>query len=591
NVISRFDYANDAIGRRASITRSGSAFSSLSGSVDHYGYNDRSEVVSAHRTLNGEEVRGFSFGYAYDPIGNRTSSTEWDENGVAHTSHYAANELNEYESRTVPGHVTVLGEAATDATVTVNGNPAWRKGAYFAGGDDFDNVSSGVFAELATTAVRSASEVDEVESSIGNKFLPQSPETFTYDEDGNMTSDGRFTYTWDAENRMIAAEQRNDFGLKRSFVLIENCYDHQSRRIEKHVLTNSATKLQTTFRYDDWNLIVELQSMINPTEKTAFVWGLDLSGTIHDAVGVGGLVLLSNSNGIYLPALDGNGTVYHYVDLLGMPICCFDYLVNGNPIVTTDMKGFHICYSTRYWDEELSEYYYGLRFYSPMNGRWLSTDPIEEMDGVNRYSFVNNSFVSSFDVLGMYKFHIMLYEVDPIEDDELYSVIIDHQLTCSDEGRVVNVDGGDSFFVDILPFTDKLKDNRVLVSQEDIKPLSIRKGKHDLIVDYRAKALFDAWSLARGFATIGLSAATAASTAKSFSKDGRVIAAAAVAGGVAGLLIADWKDPREVKCTFRVIYNCECDPKTQKWVLRFKKSPMNTERAYGSWMELEWRDK
>ena len=162
--ISRFDYTKDAIGRRTAITRTGSAFSSLSGSVDHYGYNDRSELVSAHRTLNGEVVRSFSFGYAYDLIGNRTSSTEWDENGIPYTSHYTANELNEYESRTVPGHVTGLCEAATDATVTVNGNPAWRKGTYFAGGDSFDNTSSDVFAELATTAVRSTAEVDEIES-------------------------------------------------------------------------------------------------------------------------------------------------------------------------------------------------------------------------------------------------------------------------------------------------------------------------------------------------------------------------------------------------------------------------------------------
>ena len=162
--ISRFDYTNDEIGRRTSITRSSSAFSLLSGSIDHYGYNDRSELVSAHRILNGEVVRGFSFGYAYAPIGNRTSSTEWNENGIPHTSHYMANELNEYESRTVPGHVTVLCEAATDATVTVNGNPAWRKGTYFAGGDSFDNTSSDVFAELATTAVRSTAEVDEIES-------------------------------------------------------------------------------------------------------------------------------------------------------------------------------------------------------------------------------------------------------------------------------------------------------------------------------------------------------------------------------------------------------------------------------------------
>ena len=293
NVISRFDYTNDAIGRRTAITRTGSAFSSLSGSIDHYGYNDRSELVSARRTLNGEEVRGFSFGYAYDSIGNRTSSTELDENGVPRTSHYAANELNEYESRTVPGHVTVLSEAATDATVTVNGNPTWRKGAYFAGGDSFDNTSSDVFAELATTAVRSASEIDEVESTTGHKFLPKTPEAFTYDDDGNMTSDGRFNYTWDAENRLVATFpynsqtivlQRTIFGYDPYGRLIcEDCLD-------KEHLVNSYL----------WNHHTPIRKKSHNTFRD-YIWGLDMNTTLYDAGGIGGLLLIRTNSAIFMP--------------------------------------------------------------------------------------------------------------------------------------------------------------------------------------------------------------------------------------------------------------------------------------------------
>ena len=40
----------------------------------------------------------------------------------------------------------------------------------------------------------------------GGKFLPATPEISIYDFDGNLTSDGRFTYTWDAENRLIAMQ-------------------------------------------------------------------------------------------------------------------------------------------------------------------------------------------------------------------------------------------------------------------------------------------------------------------------------------------------------------------------------------------------
>ena len=38
------------------------------------------------------------------------------------------------------------------------------------------------------------------------KVFVKTPEIFGYDADGNLTSDGRWTYTYDAENRPITAE-------------------------------------------------------------------------------------------------------------------------------------------------------------------------------------------------------------------------------------------------------------------------------------------------------------------------------------------------------------------------------------------------
>ena len=398
NVISRFDYANDAIGRRTAITRTGSAFSSLSGSIDHYGYNDRSEVISAHRTLNGEGVRGFSFGYAYDPIGNRTSSTEWDENGVAHTSHYTANELNEYKSRTVPGHVTVLGEAATDATVTVNGNPAWRKGAYFAGGDSFDNTSSDVFAELATTAVRSTGETDEVESTTGHKFLAQTPETFTYDDDGNMTSDGRFTYTWDAENRMSSVEPKNYLSVMCSSVCVTNCYDEQSRRIVKIISTNGITHHQL-FVYDNRNLVIESCSYAEASSK--YVWGLDIIGTLHDGGGIGGLLSCINDNDVFHPACDASGNISEFLTNESVVHLHTEFSPFGTVIVEMGNTDFPVSFSTKYLDREIGIIDFGYRFFSEANGRWLNRDPIFELGGIGLFRFVGNAPIQQNDFNGL----------------------------------------------------------------------------------------------------------------------------------------------------------------------------------------------
>ena len=80
-------------------------------------------------------VSGFAFDYAYDPIGNRTSATEYDESGAPLFEAYAANELNQNTRRSVPGYAAVRGEADTNAVVMVNKRPMVRVGAYCQGGN------------------------------------------------------------------------------------------------------------------------------------------------------------------------------------------------------------------------------------------------------------------------------------------------------------------------------------------------------------------------------------------------------------------------------------------------------------------------
>ena len=89
----QFGYSNDAAGRRTAISRSGEAFGDLSGATDAYGYNSRSEVVSARRTKDGAPVRGFDEDFSYDPIGNRVATTNYTETGAAVVSEYTAENL------------------------------------------------------------------------------------------------------------------------------------------------------------------------------------------------------------------------------------------------------------------------------------------------------------------------------------------------------------------------------------------------------------------------------------------------------------------------------------------------------------------
>src|SRR5438067_2085381 len=91
----------------------------------------------------------------------------------------------------------------------------------------------------------------------GHEFLAQTPETFSYDLDGNLTADGQWTYVWDAENRLISMVARTSIGPQRK---LDFEYDWHSRRIRKDVsIYNDSTfgydrTNRIMFAYDGWNL-------------------------------------------------------------------------------------------------------------------------------------------------------------------------------------------------------------------------------------------------------------------------------------------------------------------------------------------------
>jgi len=71
----------------------------------------------------------------------------------------------------------------------------------------------------------------------------------------------------------------------------------------------------------------------------------------------------------------------------------YEYGPFGEPIRETGTfaRSNPFRWSTKYWDLETALVYYGYRYYSPGLGRWISRDPIEELDVTNPYVFVRNS--------------------------------------------------------------------------------------------------------------------------------------------------------------------------------------------------------
>ncbi len=183
-----------------------------------------------------------------------------------------------------------------------------------------------------------------------------------YDADGNLTSDGTSTFTWDDRGRLARVSRT---GLEATFG-----YGTDGRRTTRTV--GSAT---TDFLYDGDNVAQEKAGdAVSATMTSAGVDGWQLreaGGTtkryLTDALG-STLALVDNA---------GAGASYSYDPFGATTVTGTD---GGNPYRFTGRE-----------DDGTGLYYYRARYYSPVLQRFISEDPLGLASGdVNPYAYVTN---------------------------------------------------------------------------------------------------------------------------------------------------------------------------------------------------------
>jgi RHS repeat-associated protein len=212
-----------------------------------------------------------------------------------------------------------------------------------------------------------------------NQYSAAGPASFTYDANGNLTGDGTWTYTYDAENRLIKAVS--------GATTVNLTYDPAGRLFQTDKGTSGTT---TKFLYDGDALVAEYNSNNSMTARYVhgsnsaaddpLVWyansGLTGKKWLH-ADHLGSIIALTTSAG-------GTGSINAY-DEYGIP--------GAN-------NSGRFQYTGQAWIGELGMYYYKARFYSPNLGRFLQTDPIGYDGGVNLYSYVGDDPVDRTDPSG-----------------------------------------------------------------------------------------------------------------------------------------------------------------------------------------------
>ncbi len=308
--------------------------------------------------------------YSYDPAGNRTA--EQIDDAVTGASH---NHMNQLVSQQAGGALAFKGTVSEPANVAVGGHPATVTA---------DNRFEGqavVPSGTGQVAVTATDPSGNVRTSTYQVSQGATSKSFTYDLNGNTTSDGTRTFEWDAENRLVAVKEG-------ATTIASFTYNHRGIRTSK-------TTAAGTISY-----VLEAGSVV----EERFGGGVRKH---HQGPGLDTVLAMQDDTGVVSYLLrDHLGSIREQVDATGTTVTLRrDYDPWGNMSAGASTNGW--AYTGREWDAETELYYYRARYYGSGAGRFTSEDPIALAGGPNLYAYIGGRVTVGTDPLG-YVIHISL---------------------------------------------------------------------------------------------------------------------------------------------------------------------------------------
>jgi RHS repeat-associated protein len=129
---------------------------------------------------------------------------------------------------------------------------------------------------------------------------------------------------------------------------------------------------------------------------------LDVAIRAPDADGgIGGLLYSYAGTKTWYYHADLLGDVRLITDGVGAVIQRYDYDAFGNIISQSGSAGNDYQYKTKESSSVSGSIYFGARYYDPLLGRFLTTDPLGMVDGTNMYLYCGNDPVNKRDLWGL----------------------------------------------------------------------------------------------------------------------------------------------------------------------------------------------
>ena len=227
--------------------------------------------------------------------------------------------------------------------------------------------AGGTYARTGLPAALASATYDHA-----NQIATWAGTSFSYDSNGNLTSDGTRSYTWNARNELASLTGP----VNASFA-----YDAFGRRRSKTVGGTT-----TQFLYDGLTPVQELAGG-TPTANLLTGLGIDEYFTRTDSVGVRNY--FTDALGSTVALADGSGTVqteYTYEPFGG---------TSTSGAATGNTFGF-----TGREADGTGVFFYRARYYDPRLQRFTAEDPAGIEHGVNSFAYVSNAPVRWIDPLG-----------------------------------------------------------------------------------------------------------------------------------------------------------------------------------------------
>ncbi len=214
-------------------------------------------------------------------------------------------------------------------------------------------------------------------------------ESFEYDVNGNLklhVKAGKTTlYTYDALDRLVAVTKEG--------MTVGYYYDAFNRRLIKR-----------QHGQEPECFVYQGQEEVGSWKQGGFHELRLMDHTRHSP-----MVAMELKNKLYVPLHDVSGNVICLMDEQGQVVERYRYTVFGETevltpdgqVITTSAVHNPWQYAGKRLDLETGFMAFGLRYYDPQLGRWITPDPAGLADGPNLYAYVHNSPLRYFDQFGL----------------------------------------------------------------------------------------------------------------------------------------------------------------------------------------------